>query len=106
MAQFIFTYHAGKQPETPEHGKQAMQAWKDWAAKLGAALVNPGTPVGETKVLTSKGVSDAPSSNPIDGFSIIEADNMEAALEMLKDCPHLHIFDGTLEVSEMRAMPE
>ncbi len=104
MPQFIFTYHGGKKPETPEEGQKGMEKWKAWAASLGPALINPGTPVGMTKVLTADGVSSAPSVHPIDGFSIIEANNMDAALTLLKDCPHFD-FEGTLEVSEMMQMP-
>ncbi len=105
MTQFIFTYHGGKKPETPEEGQKAMQAWKTWAASLGDALINPGTPVGTTKILNAGGsISDQASANPIMGFSIIEAENMDAALELLKDCPHLHMFEGSLEISEMMQM--
>ena len=105
MPQFIFTYHGGKTPETPEEGQKGMEVWKKWASDLGAALVNPGTPVGVTKVLTKDGVSDDPSPHPIMGFSVVEAESMDAALELLKDCPHMHMFEGTLEVSEMMHMP-
>jgi len=105
MTQFIFTYHGGKKPETPEEGKEGMAKWKAWASGLGSALVNPGTPVGVTKVLTADGVSSAPSSHPIAGFSILEAADMKAALALLKDCPHFD-FGGTLEVSEMMQMPD
>ena len=104
MPQFLFTYHGGRKPETPEEGEKGMAEWKEWAASLGAALVNPGTPVGSTKVLTRDGVSGSGSPHPIAGFSIIEADSMDQALDMLKDCPHLE-YDGTLEVSEMMQMP-
>lgn len=106
MPQFLFTYHGGRKPETPEEGQKGMNAWKKWVANLGEALINPGTPVGKTKVLTKNGVSADPSPHPIMGFSIVEADNMEAALDLLKDCPHLHMMDGTLEISEMMQMPE
>lgn len=105
MPQFIFTYHGGNKPESPEEGKEGMEKWMEWAAGLGAALVNPGTLVGVTKLLTKEGVSDEPSAHPIMGFSIIEAEDMTAVLELLKDCPHLHMMGGTLEVSEMMQMP-
>ena len=104
MPQYIFTYHGGKQPATQEEGQKSMEEWKDWAANLGPALVNPGTPVGITRVLTKDGVSENPSPHPIMGFSILQADSMEAALELLRDCPHF-IYEGTLEVSEMMEMP-
>ena len=104
MAQFIFTYHGGNMPATPEEGRASMQKWKTWAQNLGSALINPGTPVGMTKVLTAQGVSTDPSPHPIMGFSIIEADNMDHALDLLRDCPHFD-YEGTLEVSEMMQMP-
>jgi hypothetical protein len=106
MAQFIFTYHGGSKPETPEEAKKGMEDWKAWAASLGSALVNPGTPVGKTTVLHADGASDQQSPHPIMGFSILEAEDMDAALKLLEDCPHLHFFNGTLEVSEMMQMPE
>tara|TARA_B100001989_G_scaffold243571_1_gene211415 strand:+ start:7948 stop:8271 length:324 start_codon:yes stop_codon:yes gene_type:complete len=104
MPKFIFTYHGGEHPNKPEDGQKMMQDWKDWAESLGSVLINPGTPVGTTKILTKDGVSDEPPINPISGFSIIEADSMEFALELLKKCPHIHLIGGTLEVSEMMHM--
>ncbi len=105
MTQFIFTYHGGKKPDTPEAGQEAMEQWKIWASGLGAALVNPGTPVGITKVLDNKGISDEASPHPLMGTSILEAETMDEALDLLKDCPHIHLMGGTLEVSEMMEMP-
>lgn len=99
MPQFIFTYHGGNKPETPEEGQKRMKEWKAWAAKLGSALINPGASVSATKVLTKNGVSGG-SPHPITGFSILEAENMKAALELLKHCPYFG-YGGTLEVSEM-----
>ena len=104
MPQFHFTYHGGRKPEPPEEGEQAMNKWKAWAESLGAALINPGTPVGKTHVLTSDGISSEPTPHPIMGFSIIEAADLEAAVDLLKDCPHFE-FGGTLEISEMMQMP-
>jgi hypothetical protein len=105
MPQFIFTYHGGDKPENPEDGQKGMEAWKAWAAGLGAALVNPGNPVGVTKVLSANGASEEPSPHPLMGFSILEAADLDAAIDLLKDCPHLHMFNGTLEISEMMEMP-
>lgn len=104
MPQFIFTYHGGNTPETPEEGKAGMEKWQAWAANLGPALINPGTPVGVTKVLTKDGVSDKPSPHPIMGFSILQAESFDAALQLLQDCPHFD-YDGTLGVSEMMQIP-
>ena len=103
MSEFIFTYHGGAKPSSPEEGAASMKKWKIWAENLGEALINPGSPVGATKIIGVSGLLDQVSSNPISGFSILKADNMEKAIELLKDCPHLD-FGGTLELSEIMKM--
>ncbi len=102
MSNYIFAYHGGKRPETPEAGAELMARWKAWMGGLGDALVNPGNPVGMSKTVSSGGVSDDGGSNPLSGFSIVKADSMDAALEMAKGCPHLD--HGTIEVAEAMEM--
>ena len=65
-------------------------------------MVNPGSPLGMSKTVSSGGVADDGGSNPLLGFSIVKADSMDAALEMAKGCPHLEI--GTIEVAEVKEM--
>ncbi len=103
MSNYIIAYHGGKKPETPEEGAKNMAKWKAWVGGLGDAVVNPGTPLGKSRIVSSLGVSDDGGSNPLLGFSIVKADSMDAALEMAKECPHLEI-GGTLEVAEMMEM--
>ena len=79
-----------------------MAKWKAWVDGLGDAVVNPGTPLGMSKTVSSSGVSDDGGSNPLNGFSIVKADSMDAALEMAKGCPYLDI--GTIEVAEVKEM--
>ncbi len=79
-----------------------MAKWKAWIGGLGDAVVNPGTPLGKSKIVSSAGVSDDSGSNSLTGFSIVKADSMDAALEMAKECPFLDI--GTLEVAEVMKM--
>ena len=102
MPNFVFAYHGGRKPESPEEGAKLMAAWKAWLVGLGDAVVNPGTPLGMSKTVSSSGVSDDGGSNPLMGFSIVKADSMDAALEMAQACPHLEI--GTIEVAEAREM--
>ena len=103
MSNYIIAYHGGKKPESPEEGAKHMAKWKAWVDGLGDAAVNPGTPLGKSKIVSSSGVSDDGGSNPMSGFSIVKADSMDAALEMAKECPFLEI-GGTLEVAEMMEM--
>ncbi len=103
MSNYIFAYHGGKRPESPEEGAKLMAKWKAWVGGLGDAMANPGSPLGMSKTVSSGGVSDDGGSNPLLGFSIVKADSMDAALEMAKACPHLGL-GGTLEVAEVMEM--
>lgn len=102
MAEFIIAYHGGKKPDSPEEGAKHMERWKAWLGGLGDAVVNPGTPLGMSKMVSSDEVSDADGPERLTGFSVVTAENMEAALEMAKECPFLEI--GVLEVAEMMSM--
>ncbi len=102
MSSYIFAYHGGKKPESPEEGAKHMAKWKAWVDGLGDAVVNPGTPLGMSKTVSSGGVSDDGGPNPLVGFSIVKADSMDAALEMAKGCPFLEM--GTIEVAEVKEM--
>jgi len=103
MSNYVFAYHGGKTPESPEEEAKQMAKWKAWVGGLGDAVVNPGTPLGKPKTVSSSGVSDDGGSDPLLGFSIVKADSMDAALEMAKACPTLEI-GGTLEVAEVMEM--
>ena len=102
MTNYIIAYHGGEKPESPEEGAKQMEKWKAWIGGLGDAVVNPGTPLGKSKIVSSSGVSDADESNLLTGYSTVKADTMDAALEMAKSCPFLEM--GTLEVAEVMEM--
>ncbi len=103
MSNYIIAYHGGKKPESSDEGAKHMAKWKAWVGGLGDAVVNPGTPLGKSRIVSSDGVSDNGGSNPLSGFSVVKADSMDAALEMAKECPFLEL-GGTLEVAEMMEM--
>ena len=98
MSNYIFAYHGGKKPGSPEEGAKVMAQWESWLGGLGDALVNPGNPVGMSKTVSARGVTDDGGLNPLSGFSIVRADSMDAALEMAKGCPILD--GGSVEVAE------
>ena len=102
MSNYIFAYHGGKKPDSPEEGAKLMVKWNAWLDGLGDAAVDPGSPLGMSKTVSSAGVSDDGGSNPLSGFSIVKAGSMDAALEMAKGCPFLEM--GTIEVAEVMEM--
>ena len=102
MSNYIFAYHGGKQVARSEEGAKLMAKWKAWVGGLGDAMVNPGTPLGKSKTVSSTGVTDDGGTSPLDGYSIVKAESIDAAVEIAKGCPHLEI--GTIEVAEAKEM--
>lgn len=102
MPKFIFAYHGGKKPETQEAGERAMGQWRDWMSKHSAALVDPGNPVGKSTTVSASGVADNGGSNPLSGYSIVEANDIDAAVAIAKECPILD--PGTIEIAEIKQM--
>ncbi len=102
MPDYIFAYHGGKKPESPEDGAKMMVDWQAWIAGLGDTMVNPGTPLGKSRTVSAGGVADDGGSNPIMGYSVVKADGIDAAVEIAKGCPFLEM--GTIEVAEMMEM--
>jgi len=104
MAQYILTYLGGDQPSSPEEGKQHFTKYKEWLSSLGDSAVSPANPFKDTSTVNSDGTVTTGSTTSMSGFTIIEADSMEAALLIAKACPFLDI-GGSLEVSELMQMP-
>ena len=102
MPNYVLTYYGEPKFESPEEGAKQMARWQAWVVGLGDAVINPGTPLGKPKIVSSGGVSDDAGSNRLTGFSIVKADSMGAALEMVKECPYLEY--GTIEVAEALEM--
>lgn len=90
---------------TPEQMQASMKRWMDWKEKHGDFQVAWGLPLGETKLLNGDG-STAEGDDTITGYATVQAESLEAALEQLKDHPHLIDSDGNfIAVHEMLSMP-
>mgnify|MGYP001030656860 CR=1 FL=1 len=104
MANFVFIYHGGGMPETPEEGAKVMAAWGAWMGGLGAAIVDGGAPVGMSKTVHADRVEDDGGANPTSGYTVVSAADMDAAIEMAKGCPILDGGKGSVEVAEAMKM--
>jgi hypothetical protein len=104
MAQYIMTYLGGDQPSSPEEGRQHFAKFKEWLVSLGDSAVSPANPLKDTRTVNSDGTVTTGGTTSMSGYTVIEADSMEAALEIAKACPFLDI-GGSLEVSELMQMP-
>lgn len=104
MPNFIIAYHGEvNQPKSPEEASAHMAKWQAWVQGLGNAVVNPGSPLGKSKLVTPKGVAEDNLPDKMTGFSVVKADSLDAALEMAKSCPYVEV-GGTLKVAQLMEM--
>jgi hypothetical protein len=105
MSNYVFIYYGEPKIESQEAGAKYKERWQAWVDGIGNAWVNPGTPFGTPKTVSTSGVSDSAAStgsNRVTGFSVVKADSMDAAVAMAKACPHLE--HGTVDVAEAYEM--
>jgi hypothetical protein len=100
MATYLLAYKdSAGMPEDEEEGKALMAAWGAWFESLGSAVKDPGNPFGPSKTVSEGGsVSDGAASG-LTGYTVIEADGIDAAAEMAKGCP-ITSGGGSIEVYE------
>lgn len=104
MPKYLLGYHGGGMPDSPAEGEKVMAAWNAWMGTLGKSLVDAGNPTMPGKTIAANGkVSDGGGSNPISGYSIIEAKNLDEAVKLSKGCPQL-AGGGSIEVAEIMPM--
>ena len=110
MGRYIVFYHAPKSAVeamaevTPEEMRKGMEAWMAWAKRCGDSLVDIGAPLGGGQKLTESG--SMPSDKEVTGYSILEAENMEAAQALLAGHPHLEWGAGCeIEIHEAMPLP-
>ena len=100
MAKFLFVYHGGKAPSNPSEAKGVMDAWGSWLGSMGAAVIDGGNPVGASSTVKSDGsLVQGGGSNPVSGYSLIEAGSLSDAHSKAKGCPILKS-GGSIEIAE------
>ena len=104
MPQYIIMYLGGEQPSSPEEGKKHFAKYQEWLSSLGENVISPMNPFKNSHTIQGDGTVASGSTSAMSGYTIIEAESMEKALEISKACPFLDI-GGTLEVSELIQMP-
>jgi hypothetical protein len=99
MPTYLLAYHGGHVDESLEGRKRVMQQFGKWFAELGPRLKDPGNPIARAVTVDNDSVTDGGGANPISGYTVIEADDMQAAVELVKRGP---IVQGgrTVEIAE------
>jgi hypothetical protein len=90
----------------PEAAQAGMALWMNWAGRVGGAMADMGSPLGSVATITASGSTADISSPLIGGFSVLEADSVDAAKKLLDDHPHFHApGDRSIEVLEFLPIP-
>jgi hypothetical protein len=111
MAKFLFVYRNTRESYgtmSPEEAQQMMQKWSAWITEglRQGWMVDGGDALkGEGRVLNPKKlVSDGPfieSKEIVGGFSIVQANTIDAAVELAKGCP-IFLRGGSVEVRPLQ----
>jgi hypothetical protein len=99
MPRFLVTYHGSNMPHDAESMAKAREAFMHWAGKTGHALVDPGAPIAHTLTVSSSGTNEGLADGPFNGWSVIEAGDLNAAAKLLADHPFIGR-GGVLQVNE------
>lgn len=91
MPQFLMTYR-GPKGYTPT--TETTPLWRAWFDSMGDQLVDLGQPA---RGATAVGNCSSETTE-LDGYSIIEAENLDSARAMARGCPHLR-WNGGVEVA-------
>src|SRR5262252_2476488 len=111
MSQFLYLYRGGEAGRSPERMQQSMQKWMAWLKDLAGKghIKDQGQPLERTgKVVRGqrKTVIDGPFAEAKDivgGYTLIEARDLNQAVELSKGCPILEV-DGAVEVRPVQAL--
>jgi len=106
MTKFILFYKgpATHPQDMPEEKRKAVMAkWGEWMSKVGKALVDMGQPMTNGVSVADDG--SKASAAELNGYSIIEAKDMEAAKALVADHPFLSDHSGKFSVELYELMP-
>jgi hypothetical protein len=99
MANYVLLYKGGGVPATEEEQQRVMNAWTSWYGQLGQAVVDGGNPFGPSRSIAADGSTSDGAPSGMTGYTILQADSLDAATQLAKGCPIL-TDGGTVEVYE------
>ena len=99
---FVLSYYGEQKFSSEDECKEYMARWTVWMKGLEGSLVDPGAPLKPPKKVSSDGVTESAGKQRVSGYSVVKADTIEKAIEMVRKCPHLDY--GTIDVAEAMDM--
>jgi hypothetical protein len=99
VAKFLVIFQWGDMARDPDTITEARQALTQWEAKTAPALIDAGTPIRSTATLSRDGASAGDAAAPPMGWSLIDAPDRNAAVQLLEDHPLLGL-GAVLQINE------
>jgi hypothetical protein len=84
---FLLLYHGPATPPDASH-----EGWPEWFSNLGDKLVERGSPMADGLALLGDG-STKSSTAQLNGYSVIQADDLDQALSLVGVHPYLNLGD-------------
>lgn len=107
MTKFMLLYRGPATPAEemkPEEAQAIMAKWGEWMGKVGGSLVNMGEPMKKTgvSVVDDGTAAVAPEVN---GYSIVQAEDIEATKKLVEGHPFLSDKTGNFSVDIYEIQP-
>ena len=110
MKKFLVLYRANVPASemmangTPEQMQAGMEAWAAWMGRVSESLADIGAPLGDSGRVEQGG--STPTGSHVTGFSVLQADSLDAARGLVENHPHLQTPGGAaVEVIEFLPLP-
>ena len=106
MAKYMIVYKGeatDMEDMAPEQVQEVMGKWAAWMEGVGPAMVDMGQPFGPSASMVDDGTEQA--ADAASGYSVIEADSLEAAKAMTKGHPYLSDQTGKYAIDIYEMMP-
>jgi hypothetical protein len=106
MSNFLLTFHGGAPGATDEERDASMSRWGAWFAQIGDAVVDAGDGVEPAAYIGKDGnvmkgePQGTDAANAVTGYTVINAEDVDAAVEIAKTCPILQD-GGTVEIGQI-----
>jgi hypothetical protein len=103
MTKYLLVYLGGTPDSDQKAAEKTKTAWIKWMGDLGKALVDMGAPTRPEKLVGRGGVKSI-GANGVMGYTVIQADSLDAAIGLVKGSPHIVIANGEVGIHQILPM--
>lgn len=97
-------WKSADEPLRKEREQAGFAEWMKWTSEHAKSILDHGSPLGKTKRIGVKGISD--TKNEITAYTVVQAESHEAAAQLFVNHPHFMIFPGdSIELMEFLPLP-